>query len=290
MDIAKFQIQPDSDFKLSDIKTDFTGKIDSKEEGAKLLAANIEQMDVLQSKLYAQDKYAILIIFQAMDTAGKDGAIKHVMKGLNPQATCVHSFKQPSAEELDHDYLWRASKNLPERGQIGIFNRSYYEEVLVVKVHDLLKSQQIPREFITKDIWERRYRQIRDFEKYLTENGVIVLKFFLHISKEEQKNRLLERIDDRSKNWKFSAADIKEREYWKDYQQCYQEAIQATSTKYAPWYVVPADKKWFSRLVISEVIDQTLADLNLEYPEVNKEQKAVLEEYKQRLIGLTEIR
>jgi PPK2 family polyphosphate:nucleotide phosphotransferase len=284
MDIAKFQIQPDSDFKLSDIKTDFTGKIDSKEEGAKLLAANIEQMDVLQSKLYAQDKYAILIIFQAMDTAGKDGAIKHVMKGLNPQATCVHSFKQPSAEELDHDYLWRASKNLPERGQIGIFNRSYYEEVLVVKVHDLLKSQQIPKEFITKDIWEKRYRQIRDFEKYLTENGVIVLKFFLHISKEEQKNRLLERIDDRSKNWKFSAADIKEREYWKDYQQCYQEAIQATSTKYAPWYVVPADKKWFSRLVISEVIDQTLTDLNLEYPEVNKEQKAVLEEYKQKLM------
>jgi len=284
MDIAKFQIQPDSDFKLSDIKTDFTGKIDSKEEGAKLLAANIEQMDVLQSKLYAQDKYAILIIFQAMDTAGKDGAIKHVMKGLNPQATCVHSFKQPSAEELDHDYLWRASKNLPERGQIGIFNRSYYEEVLVVKVHDLLKSQQIPMEFITKDIWEKRYRQIRDFEKYLTENGVIVLKFFLHISKEEQKNRLLARIDDKSKNWKFSAADIKEREYWKDYQQCYQEAIQATSTKYAPWYVVPADKKWFSRLVISEVIDQTLAGLNLEYPEVDQEQKAILEEYKQKLM------
>ena len=285
MDITKFQIEPDSNFKLSDISTDYSGKINNKEEGEKLLSANIERMVDLQNKLYAQDKYGVLIIFQAMDTAGKDGAIKNVMNGLNPQATTVHSFKQPSAEELDHDYLWRASKNLPERGQIGIFNRSYYEEVLVVKVHDLLKQQQIPKELITDDVWKRRYRQMRDFEKYLCENGVIILKFYLHISKEEQKQRLLKRIDDKSKNWKFSAADIKERQYWKDYQQCYEEAISATSTKYAPWYVVPSDKKWFSRLVISEIIDRTLENLKLEYPEVNKEQQAVLKEYKQKLMG-----
>jgi PPK2 family polyphosphate:nucleotide phosphotransferase len=283
MDIAKFKIENGSDFKLSDIKTDSTGKINSKDEAESLLTENIFKMAGLQDKLYAQDKYGVLIIFQAMDTAGKDGAVKHVMGGLNPQATTVHSFKQPSSEELDHDYLWRASKNLPERGQIGIFNRSYYEEVLVVKVHDLLKSQQIPSEFITKDTWKDRYRQIRDYEKYLYENGVIIIKFFLHISKEEQKKRLLGRIDDETKNWKFSAADIKERQYWKDYQEAYQEAIRETSTKYAPWYVVPSDKKWFARLVISEVIDQTLKNLNLEYPEVTKEQKALLKEYKEKL-------
>jgi PPK2 family polyphosphate:nucleotide phosphotransferase len=247
------------------------------------LAENIEKMAELQDKLYAQDKYAVLIIFQAMDTAGKDGAVKHVMKGLNQQATKVHSFKQPSAEDLDHDYLWRANKNLPERGQIGIFNRSYYEEVLVVKVHDLLKNQQIPTEFITGDIWEKRYSQIRDYEKYLHENGIVVIKFFLHISKEEQKKRLLGRIDDKSKNWKFSAADIKERQYWNDYQKAYQEAIGETSTKHAPWYIIPADKKWFARLAISEVIDQTLENLKLAYPEITKEQKKLLQEYKQTL-------
>ena len=283
MNIAKFKVERDSKFKLSDIDTGSAGKIDSREEGEKQMAANICTMDDLQSKLYAQDKYAVLIIFQAMDTAGKDGAIKHVMNGLNPQATNVHSFKQPSSEELDHDYLWKANKNLPERGQIGIFNRSYYEEVLVVKVHDLLKNQQIPAEFITEDIWKNRYRQIRDYERYLYENGIIVVKFFLYISKEEQKKRLLSRIDDESKNWKFSAADIKERQYWKDYQEAYQEAIRETSTKHAPWYVIPSDKKWFARLAISEIICQTLADLKLAYPKVTKEQKQLLKEYRQKL-------
>jgi PPK2 family polyphosphate:nucleotide phosphotransferase len=283
MDTDKFKIVPDSGFKLSDIKPDDTGKLESKEDAEKSLSGNIEQMAELQNILFAQDKYALLIIFQAMDTAGKDGAIKHVMAGLNPQSTHVHSFKQPSAEELNHDYLWRASKNLPERGQIGIFNRSYYEDVLVVKVHNLVKSQQIPNEFIDNDIWTNRYRQIRDFEEYLHENGIIIMKFFLHISKDEQKKRLLDRIDDKSKNWKFSSADITERKYWEDYQKCYQEAIRETSTKHAPWYVIPANKKWFSRLIISEVIVQTMKKLKLEYPKISDEQRQMLLDCKQKL-------
>ncbi|MDP4208184.1 MAG: polyphosphate kinase 2 family protein [Bacteroidota bacterium] len=285
MDISKYKIEHNSNFKLSDIETDQTGKFDSKDEAERQLAQNVQRMEELQSKLYAQDKYALLIIFQAMDTAGKDGAIKHVMSGLNPQGTHVHSFKQPSAEELDHDYLWRAVKNLPERGTIGIFNRSYYEDVLVVRVHDLVKTQQIPKEFITDDIWKDRFRQIRDFERYLYENGIITLKFFLHISKDEQKKRLLERIDDRIKNWKFSTADIHEREYWNDYQRCYQETIAETSTKQAPWYVIPSDKKWFARLMVSEVIVKTLELLRLEYPFVSKEQEKILNECRQNLLN-----
>jgi PPK2 family polyphosphate:nucleotide phosphotransferase len=285
MDISKFRIETGSHFKLSDIDPGDTGKFSSKEEAEKLLTENIEQMAELQEILYAQNKYAMLIIFQAMDTAGKDGAIKHVMVGLNPQSTHVHSFKQPSTEELDHDYLWRASKNLPERGQIGIFNRSYYEEVLVVKVHDLITFQQIPKEFVTEDIWKNRYRQIRDFERYLTENGVVILKFFLHISKEEQKKRLLARIDDTSKNWKFSSADIKERKFWDNYQQCYQEAIRETATKQAPWFVIPSNKKWFSRLVISEAIVKAMKELKLEYPTITDDQKKILQECKRKLEG-----
>jgi PPK2 family polyphosphate:nucleotide phosphotransferase len=284
MDIGKYEIGYKSDFKLSDIKPNQTGQFDSKEDAEKQLVKNVERMAELQSILYAQDKYSLLIIFQAMDTAGKDGTIKHVMSGLNPQSTHVHSFKQPSAEELDHDYLWRASKNLPERGMIGIFNRSYYEDVLVVRVHDLLKSQQIPEEFITDNIWKERYRQIRDFEQYLNENGTITIKFFLHISKDEQKKRLLERIDDKTKNWKFSAADIKERQYWEDYLRNYQETICETSTKQAPWYVIPADKKWFARLLVSEVIIKSMESLNIAYPAISKEQKQVLKDCKQKLL------
>ena len=284
MDISNYRIEPDSDFKLSDIKTDQTGKFESKNETEKRLAENVEKMDKLQSKLYAQDKYALLIIFQGMDTAGKDGAIKHVMSGLNPQATNVHSFKQPSAEELNHEYLWRAAKNLPERGLIGIFNRSYYEEVLVVRVHDLVKNEQIPEVLITKDIWKDRFRQIRDFEQYLYENGIITIKFFLHISKEEQKNRLLERIEDKAKNWKFEAGDINERHYWEQYQLNYQDAIEATSTKQVPWYVIPSDKKWFARLIVSEVIVKTMESLKLEYPIISKKQKVILKGLKQLLL------
>jgi PPK2 family polyphosphate:nucleotide phosphotransferase len=285
MDIGKYKIEYNSDLKLSDIKTNETGTFGSKDEAIKLLAENVERMTDLQSKLFAQDKYALLIIFQAMDTAGKDGSIKHVMSGLNPQATRVHSFKQPSGEELDHDYLWRASKNLPERGLIGIFNRSYYEDVLVVRVHDLVKDTQMPKEFITGDIWKDRYRQIRDYEKYLFENGTVILKFFLHISKDEQKERLLERIDDKTKNWKFSAGDINERKYWGDYQRYYQETISETSTKQAPWYVIPSNKKWFAHLMISEIIVKTMESLKIEYPVIGEEQQKVLNECKQSLLS-----
>lgn len=285
MDVSAFKIEEGKNFRLSDIKTSDTGKYGSKQEAAAMLEENIERMSELQDKLYAQDKYSVLIILQAMDTAGKDGIIKHVMTGLNPQSTYVQSFKQPSSEELDHDYLWRINKHLPERGRIGIFNRSYYEEVLVVKVHNLIQGQQLPDECKTEDVWKRRYRQMRDYERYLSENGTVIIKIFLHISKEEQKERLLARIDDASKNWKFSAADIKERGYWDEYQKAYQEAIAETSTGHAPWYVVPADKKWFARLVVSEIVSQTLEKLKLEYPRVSKEQLAILQECKQKLLN-----
>lgn len=284
MDTSRHRIPSASAFRLSDIKTNDTGEFHSKKDAKKHLAKNIKQMFRLQGKLYAQNKYALLMVIQAMDTAGKDGVIKHVMSGLNPQGTRVHSFKQPSAEELAHDYLWRASKNLPERGQIGIFNRSYYEEVLVVRLHKLLDSQHIPDELVTRTIWKDRYRQIRDFERYLYENGIVVIKFFLHISRKEQKERLLARIDDKSKNWKFSAADIAEREYWNDYQKLYRESIHETTTEYAPWHVIPADKKWYARLAVSQVIVDTLESLKLAYPVVSKEQEQVLMESKQKLL------
>lgn len=285
MDISEYKIKEGRKVKLSEISTDDTGKYDSKTEAQAQLEENIERMAELQDKLYAQDRYSVLIILQAMDTAGKDGAIKHVMSGLNPQGTYVQSFKQPSAEELDHDYLWRINKHLPERGRIGIFNRSYYEEVLVVKVHNIIQVQQLPDEIKNENIWKDRYRQMRDYERYLSENGTKIIKLFLHISKDEQKERLLVRIDDASKNWKFSAADIKERQYWDQYQQCYEEAIEATSTEQAPWYVIPADKKWFARLAVSEIIVKTLEDLKIEYPSVSKDQLAVLEECKKKLLA-----
>ncbi len=284
IDLSGYIYNGHGSFELADYRTNDKAHLDSKKDARKDLKKNIKKLAKLQDKLYAQDNYAILIIIQAMDTAGKDGAIKHVMSGLNPQGTQVHSFKAPSAEELDHDYLWRASNHLPERGRIGIFNRSYYEEVLVVKVHDLIKNQQIPSEFITDKIWDNRYRQIREFEKYLVENGIVPVKLFLNVSKEEQKNRLLARIDDASKNWKFSAGDIKERGFWDDYQTCYQEAINATSTEYAPWHIIPADHKWFARLLISEIIIRKMDDLKLAYPEVSKEQLAALKIYKKQLI------
>jgi len=284
MDISKYKLDKKSNFKLSGIKTNDSGKFEEKDKAKELLIENIERMMELQSKLYAQGKYALLIIFQAMDTAGKDGTIKHVMSGLNPQATQVHSFKQPSAEELNHDYLWRTTKNLPERGSIGIFNRSYYEEVLVARVHNLVKSQQIPKKYINNDIWKTRFRQINDFEKYLYENGIIPIKFFLHISREEQAKRLLERIDNTSKNWKFSAADLTERQYWNEYQAAYQDAICETSTSYAPWYIIPSDKKWFSHLLVSEIIARKVESLKLQYPSISDEQKAMLKKCKQKLL------
>ena len=285
MDTKKFLVSPDSKLNLSKIKTDDTAGLNSKKDSVKLLKKNTGKLFELQAKLYAQDKYSLLIIFQAMDAAGKDGTIKHVMSGLNPQGTHVTSFKQPSSEELDHGYLWRINKALPERGRIGIFNRSHYEEVLVVRVHDLVKYQKIPDKFKNSNIWKQRYEQIINFERYLYENGVVIMKFFLHVSKKEQKERFLKRIENPAKNWKFSAGDIKERKFWDEYQKAYQEAISATSKKHSPWYVIPADKKWFTRLAISEIIVREMKKLKLDFPKLKDEQLAELENAKQILLN-----
>ena len=285
METKKFLISPRSKINLSKFPTDYSGDFKSKKEAVKILKKNIERMTELQSKLYAQDKYSLLIIFQAMDAAGKDGTIKHVMSGLNPQGTQVSSFKQPSKEELDHGYLWRINKALPERGRIGIFNRSHYEEVLVVRVHDLIKYQKIPDKFNNKNIWKQRYEQINNFEEYLYENGIVVIKFFLHVSKVEQKKRFLKRIEDPAKNWKFSSGDIEERKYWDEYQMAYQEAISATSKKHSPWYIIPADKKWFARLAVSEVIVREMKKLKPEFPKLNEEQLQDLQKSKQSLMS-----
>jgi PPK2 family polyphosphate:nucleotide phosphotransferase len=249
---------------------------EDKPRAKEALAMGIEVLAELQDMLYAQDRWAVLLIFQAMDAAGKDGAIKHVMSGVNPQGCQVYSFKAPSAEDLDHDYLWRCMKCLPERGRIGIFNRSYYEETLVVRVHRaFLEKQKLPPALVTKSIWEDRFEDIRNFERYLTRNGILVRKFFLNVSNKEQKKRFLERIENPEKNWKFSANDAKERDFWKDYMSAYEDMIQHTATKDAPWYVVPADNKWFTRVVVAATVIDALADLDLHYPKVGK---AVLQE------------
>ena len=266
-----------------DYDPEFTAGFKDKKDARKKLEKNIAELAEYQDILYAQDTYALLLIFQAMDAAGKDGAIKHVMSGVNPQGCQVYSFKSPSAEELDHDYLWRTNKVMPERGRIGIFNRSYYEEVLVVRVHpELLDHQKIPPS-ARENIWKRRYEQINNMEKYLSENGVVILKFFLNVSKEEQKKRFLERIDRPEKNWKFSTADAKERAFWDNYQQAYEDCLNRTSTEWAPWFVVPADNKWFTRLTVSEIIVRTLKRLNLRYPEVSEERRQELLEIRKLL-------
>jgi PPK2 family polyphosphate:nucleotide phosphotransferase len=257
---------------------------DEKPKAQEALAAGVEVLAELQEKLWAQDRWAVLIIFQAMDAAGKDGAIKHVMSGVNAQGCEVTSFKAPSAEELDHDFLWRCAKRLPERGRIGIFNRSYYEETLVVRVHqNFLAGQKLPENLKTKNIWKRRFRDITHFERYLTHNGILVLKFFLHVSKEEQQKRFLERIDDASKNWKFSLNDVREREHWDDYMDAYEQTIRHTASKYAPWYVVPADNKWFTRLVVAAAIVENMSALDLEFPKLDEEQLKALQAAKQSL-------
>ncbi|CAB5109546.1 UDP-galactose-lipid carrier transferase (EC [Olavius algarvensis associated proteobacterium Delta 3] len=284
MKSSKFKVPQGKKVKLSDYRTDDTGDIESKKDASKLLKANTKKMAELQDRLYAHDRYGLLMVFQAMDAAGKDSTIKHVMSGLNPQGTQVFSFKQPSAEELDHGYLWRIAKAVPERGRIGIFNRSHYEDVLVVRVHDLVKFQKIPDKFDNDGIWKERFNQIKNFETYLYENGIITIKFFLHISKDEQRKRFLRRLDIPSKNWKFSEADLKEREHWEDYQKCYEEAISATSTDYAPWYIIPADKKWFARVVVSNVIIDTLQSLKLMYPELDGNQKRNIHAYREQLM------
>ena len=280
---SEFLIKPNTKVDLEKLPTAYTGSYKSKTDANADLKKNIKKMIRLQDKLYAEDKYSLLLIFQAMDAAGKDGTIKHVMSGLNPQGTQVFSFKQPSAEELNHDYLWRINKCLPERGRIGIFNRSYYEEVLVVRVHNLIGSEKIPKELVSDKIWQQRFGEINDFEKHLFENGTVILKFFLHVSKEEQKRRFLERIEKKSKNWKFSEADLKERKFWNDYQKCYQEAISETSKKHAPWFIIPADNKWFMRLAVSKIIVDALSKLPINYPRLNEEQLKKLNVYKLEL-------
>lgn len=285
MNIEKFLVPENSKLKLSEHDTDFTADYTDKKQAEKDLEQNVKKLSDLQEVLWADDRHALLIIFQAMDAAGKDGAIKHVMSGLNPQGVDVSSFKQPSAEELDHDYLWRTMKRLPERGRIGIFNRSYYEDVLIVRIHpEILQSNQLPEKLLSNpNIWKQRFEQIRNFEDYLAQNGIHTLKFFLNVSKKEQKERFLARIDEPVKNWKFSAGDAKERKFWDEYMNAYSEAIENTSTKNAPWYIVPADKKWFTRLAISEIIIKKLESLNLEFPRVSEAHLQSLQEAKAML-------
>lgn len=280
-------VVPDSRISLKkDYDPDFTGGFDDKEGALEKVAANVGRLSELQEKLYAQDTYGVLVIFQAIDAAGKDGAIRHVMSGINPQGCHVTSFKSPSAEELDHDYLWRASKALPQRGMIGIFNRSYYEEVLVVKVRpELLAKQKLPGKPGGKAFWQRRYKEINRFEKYLTANGIVVIKFFLNLSKDEQRKRFLARIDEPDKNWKFSVADYEERARWDDYQDAFENMLNHTSTEHAPWFVIPSDNKWFARLAISETLCTVLERLDLRFPEVGDEARAELQRIRERLIA-----
>jgi PPK2 family polyphosphate:nucleotide phosphotransferase len=285
---AAFRVAKGAKFRLKDFDPadtlDFTSA--DKPRAKEALAAGIQTLAQLQDMLYAQDKWAVLLIFQAMDAAGKDGAIKHVMSGINPQGCLVHSFKAPSPEELDHDYLWRCMKVLPNRGDIGILNRSYYEETLVVRVHpEMLLRQKIPPQLLTKHIWRERFQDIRAFERYLAHNGILIRKFFLHVSKKEQKRRFLERIDNAEKNWKFSADDITERGHWDEYMDAYEEMIRNTATAEAPWYVVPADNKWFTRIVVAAVVIDALASLGLSYPEVGPEKLKELAAAKQSLLG-----
>jgi PPK2 family polyphosphate:nucleotide phosphotransferase len=280
-----FEVRHGSSFRLKDYDPGDARGMRSRQKADLLLQQSIALLQEMQEKLYAQDEWSLLLIFQAMDAAGKDSLIKHVMSGVNPQACEVASFKSPSAEELDHDYMWRSVRRLPERGKIGIFNRSYYEEVLVVRVHqDLLAKQHLPPELITKKIWKERFEDIRNFEKYLARNGTVIRKFFLHLSREEQKRRFLARLDEPEKNWKFSEADVREREHWDEYMQAYEDMVRHTATPEAPWYVVPADHKWFTHIVVSSVIIETLKSLKLAFPKVDKERRKELEAARKALL------
>jgi PPK2 family polyphosphate:nucleotide phosphotransferase len=279
-----FEVKNGDSFRLKNFDPAKTSGLHSKEKAAELLHESTQALCEFQDKLYAQDEWALLIVIQAMDAAGKDSLIKHVMSGVNPQGCQVTGFKQPSSEELNHDFLWRASRHLPERGHIGVFNRSYYEEVLVVRVHqDLLAKQHLPSKLVTKKIWKDRFEDIHNFEKHLTRNGIVVLKFFLNLSKEEQKRRFLDRLDEPEKNWKFSEADVHERQYWDDYMKAYEEMIEHTASPEAPWYVVPADHKWFTHIAVSSVIIQALKNLGLEYPKVEKDRRKALDAAKKSL-------
>lgn len=287
LSLSKYRIEDGKNFRLADHNPSDTAHLKNKKEIAGIVEENIRIMAEEQDKLYAQNDYALLIIVQATDAAGKDSLIKHVMTGLNPRGTSVYSFKQPTTEEMDHDFLWRTHKSLPERGCIGIFNRSYYEDVLIVRVHNLLNRHQIPHNLIDENFWDNRLKQICHYERYLMQNGILPVKFFLHLSKEEQKERFLKRINDPTKNWKFSFGDIEERRFWDDYQKAYELAIQHTSTPQSPWYIIPADKKWFARLLVSDIIAQKLQSLHLEYPTVSDEQKQQMEKAKKILLDET---
>jgi PPK2 family polyphosphate:nucleotide phosphotransferase len=284
----KYRITDGDGFRLKSVDPGDTLDFDAddKERAREALAEGIDVLAQLQDRLYAQDRWAVLLIFQAMDAAGKDGAIKHVMSGVNPQGCEVNAFKAPTSDDLDHDYLWRCTKRLPERGRIGIFNRSYYEETLVVRVHpEILAKQKLPERLVTDDIWKERFQDIRTFERYLSRNGVVVRKFFLHVSKKEQRRRFLERLDRPEKNWKFSSADLAERSFWDDYMEAYEEMVRRTATSEAPWYVVPADNKWFTRVVVASAVIDALAGLDLRYPKVGPEQQRALAAARRDLRG-----
>lgn len=290
--INQFRVRPGKKFRLKDHDTGWAqtkeleelGKEDVKERAKEILEQSIQELAEAQELLYADDRYSVLIVLQAMDAAGKDGTIKHVMSGVNPQGCQVFSFKKPSAEELEHNFLWRYMRNLPERGRIGIFNRSYYEDVLVVKVHrELLDQQKLPPGKRGKSFWNARYEDINAFEQHLVRNGTVIIKFFLNVSKDEQKRRFLERIKDKEKHWKFSAADMQERGFWDDYQDAYEDALAATSTDWAPWYVVPADHKWVTRAVVADIVTTTIRSLELQFPKVTETQLAALADAQRRL-------
>lgn len=287
--VKKIRITGSKKFNLADHDSSFSGDY-KKEDADEILSEYKAEMEQLQDKLYATHQYSLLIILQAMDAAGKDSAIEHVMSGLNPQGCQVYSFKQPSTEEYDHDFLWRHARALPESGRIGIHNRSHYENVLVTKVHqELIANEHLPKKYnaesLGEEFWENRYESIRDFEKHLFRNGTIILKFFLNVSKDEQKKRFLERIDDPLKNWKFSSRDVEERKYWSEYMSAYQDAIRATACEHAPWYIIPADKKWFTRIAMSKIIVDTLQSLNLKLPALAAEELAALDNCKKHLLA-----
>ncbi len=284
-------VPPGRKVRLEKYDPTWTGSLKDEATGKAMLQDGVKRLARQQALLYAQDTYSVLVIFQAMDAAGKDGAIRHVLSGVNPQGCQVFSFRAPSAEERDHTYLWRSMKALPERGRIGIHNRSYYEEVLVARVHkEVLASQQLPDRFKDKSIWKRRFREITEFERYLADNGTVIVKFFLNVSKAEQRRRFLSRIDEEDKNWKFSIADAKERSFWDDYMKAYEDMLEHTSTEHAPWYVVPADNKWFTRLTVASILWKRMADLELQFPRVTESKRKELQEVRRMLLAEEEVR
>lgn len=284
MNTKNYKVKPKENVSLKKFSTTYKGELTKKQVVNKLMPKNLNEMALWQEKFYAENQQGLVVVLQAMDAAGKDGLIKHVFTALNPQGVQVTSFKQPNEEELDHDYLWRINRALPRRGNIAIFNRSHYEDVLVTRVHKLLKTRQIPQDLVDEKIWERRFQEIVNFEDYLRDNGIRVVKFFLHVSKEEQKERLLSRIDEENKNWKFSSGDINERKYWDKYQKAYEDLLTHTSTDSSPWYVIPADRKWYARYLVSQIMLEIMEEMNPKFPELPKREKEQLGEWRKILM------